>query len=118
MLFFLDNKEINFISWIKKNFFTPEEGFPIFGPVLKVHKPLDRSQFGDIQISLIRYLSDPCSYRFLHKLPIGLIGCWLKTYYPHQWIIVFNNDDLFAIFMRDLLNVEEKFKALFEKKNS
>jgi hypothetical protein len=118
-ILFLEETQKEFIDWIEKILFTPDEGMPLLGKINKINRPLNRTQFGDIQIAVIYYLSYPRSYKMLPKMSMGFIGTWLKTHYPSEWIHLFGDDNSFVEFMENLfLTNGDQFEQFRLKRNN
>jgi hypothetical protein len=109
-------KELNnsFIKWLNdKLFTTSNNSLPVFG-FFQYFNPLPtQSRFGNIQILLIKYLSQEGTYKQLPNIAIHLIGCWYKNYNQGKFFQNFVNDKYFFAFAVALLQGhKEKFRHL------
>ncbi|KAA1078572.1 hypothetical protein PGT21_020198 [Puccinia graminis f. sp. tritici] len=102
--------EGGFMEWFKSELFNPKGSLPVFGKVKEVNLPLDRTKFGELQILVINYFSNPGSNRNLVQLSIFLNGCWYKNFHTRQWHLCFPEDKAFwEIMVHSFLGNYTKF---------
>jgi hypothetical protein len=112
---FLYKAWMNFIGWINKELFKPENSLPLFGKVTteELYGPLDASKFGDNQLAFLNYFTSKHGYKMLPIISIGFLGSWLKKFDPVLWNDNFNNDNSFVQFIIGrLMAHKNEFKGL------
>ncbi|KNE96657.1 hypothetical protein PSTG_10062 [Puccinia striiformis f. sp. tritici PST-78] len=100
-----ENLEGKFMDWIMGELLNPKGSLPVFGKVEGVTQPLDKKQFGGLQVLVINHLSVSTSVitpQVFAQISIFLNGCWFKNFYPNEWNSMFSNNESFWFLMFDL----------------
>ncbi|POW14191.1 hypothetical protein PSHT_07478 [Puccinia striiformis] len=89
-----ENLEGKFMDWIMGELLNPKGSLPVLGKVEGVTQPLDKKQFGGLQVLVINHLSVSTSVitpQVFAQISIFLNGCWFKNFYPNEWNSMFSN---------------------------